>query len=403
MKCFLILKITVLMIILSNQSIFAQNQKSYPLWKDIDAGSHNVGFKVINWRDNTRSLTGNDEEISGEDRFFPIQISIWYPTNERWNCEKAMPFVDYFYLTEQKNDFKEPTKERKEKAFDIFYNFAKFGLKIDLDKAKLKETADKCTASIKDAKPVGRQKFPVILAGHDGGVWKGSTLNEFLASHGYVVVSTGLLSETSRMFSNEPQKALLRRVRTFEITRGLLNEIESADQTKIGLLGINADGMSVLLYQMKNKEAKAVVSIDGWEGKNNGSRYVSENLYFKPSDFKVPLLEFHQDEKTDREPLQLNMSIFNKLTDSDRFSFILNDFGHPHLTGNMIALPELNEQAVKQHEFWYNTVRKFLDAYVKKDDTAMKFIWNEDNRFGLDSSFFKRAERIKSSENNNRN
>ncbi len=377
------------------QSIFAQKQTSYPLWKGIEAGSFNVGFKTINWRDKTRNLAEVDKADNDKNGFFPIQISIWYPANGRWTCGKAMPFKEYFYLTEQKNDFKEPSQERKDKALDIFYSFAKFGLSVELNKAELKETADACTASIKDAKSI-KEKFPVILAGHDGGVWKGATLNEYLASHGYVVVSTGPLSSTFSMMSKEPQKALLRRVRTFEIIRELIKTIEFADDSKIGLLGLNSDGMSVLLYQMKNKEAKAVVSVDGWEGKNNGFRFVSENIYFKPSDFDVPYMEFQQDDDTDRASLQLNTSIFDKMTNSDRFSYVLKDFGHAYLTGNMIALPKLSERAIRQHKFWYQAVRNLFDAYVKQDDSALRYIWQEDKRFDLNTAFFDRAERIRS-------
>jgi len=272
-------------------------RNSYPLWKGIEAGSFNVGFRTIDWKDKTRSLADG-----GEDGFFPVQIAVWYPANERWTCEKAMPFKEYFYLTEQKNDFREPSPDRRDKALDIFYNFAKYGLSDELNEARLKETGGTCTAAIRGGKPFARE-FPVILAGHDGGLWKGATLNEYLASHGYVVVSTGLLSATSAMMSREPQKALARRVQTFELTAGLLDEIGFARRSEIGLLGINADGMSVLLYQMKNQAARAVVSIDGWEGKNNGFRFVSENEHFDPAAFDVPYLEFQQDEKTDREPL----------------------------------------------------------------------------------------------------
>lgn len=375
----------------------SRKQNSYPLWKIIKAGSYNVGFRTINWRDTTRSLTDSDKNDAQNTGFLPVQISVWYPTNARWSCAKSMPFKNYFYLAEQKNDFKELSQERKDKAMDIFYNFAKFGLSVELNSDQLKAIGDTCTASIKDADAI-RQKFPVVLAGHDGGVWKISTLSEYLASHGYVVVSTGFLSSTFSMMSKEPQKALMMRLRTFEVTKRLLETMEFADSSRIGLLGLNADGMSVLLYQMKNRQAKALVSIDGWEGKNGGSRYTSENIHFELAGLNTPYLEFQQDDNTDREHLQLNTSIFKQMTHSDRFSYVQKDFGHAYLTGNMIALPKLSEQAIEQHIFWYSAVLNFFDAYVKRVDSAHKYIWQQDKHLGFNPTLLKRAERIRSNE-----
>ncbi len=344
----------------------AQDTNTYPLWNGIESGEYNVGFRVIDYWDKSRNVVpkyGENGEVN-EDRFFPIQISVWYPTDQNWNADKGMPFKEYFYLTGAKNDFKRPAGETKEKAMDIFFNFTNYGAKIELTKEQLSEIGKESSAALKDAQP-NRETFPVIIAGHDGGVWKGTTLNEFLASHGFVVISTGLLSQSSSMIGSNPQAVLQRRIRTFELIRKMLPDFDFADESRIGLLGMNADGMTAILYQMKNGEADVVVNIDGWDGKNNGGCFVSNSIYFNPESFTIPFLEFHQHEETDREPLQLNKTIFGSLKSLDKSSYVITDFGHAYLTGNTIAVPNLDKSVVEKYQFMFSKILDVFNSNLK--------------------------------------
>ncbi len=355
----------------------ALGQEKYPLWQGIESGNYNVGFKIVKLIDSSRTTAPKHDESNNiqPSRFFPIQISIWYPTEEKWDRKGSLKFKDYFYATAQKNTFKNLSKEQQEEAMDIFFSFAKYGLDREFSLEEQEDIGNTETAAIPNAKPMS-QKFPVLMAGHDGGVWKMSTLSEYLASHGYVVISTGLLSKTSRMFSEDPQITINRRIRTFEIIRGMLNQFEFIDENQIGLLGLNADGISTLLYQMKNREAGAIANIDGWDGKNNGSDYIKHSIYFNPTNINVPFLEIHQHEVTVNESLQLNTSLFDSLTGVDRFSFVLKEFGHAYLTGNLIAIPDLPNMALEQHQFWYTSIKAFFDSYLKQDDNTNKYLWN---------------------------
>lgn len=366
----------------------SQSVTSYPLWNEIESGEYSVGFQVIHHWDKSRNSFPKYDE-SGElnkDRFFPVQISIWYPSVEPWDSVKAMSFAEYFYLTEQKNDFNPPPPERREKALDIFFNFATLGAGLDITKERISDIGTTPTSAMPDA-DAADGRFPVIIAGHDGGVWKGTTLNEYLASHGYVVISTGPLSQTFSMFSENPQAALQRRIRTFELVKDMTVQFDFIDDSKIGLLGLNADGMSAMLYQMKNGEADALVSIDGWEGKNNGYGMVSSSPYFDTENFKIPFIEFQQHEESGREPLQLNSSIFEALSSPSKQSFVLTDFGHAYLTGNLIAVPQLDEQKVEKYQFMFGSVLAFYDHHLK----GKEFLSEKSDK---PASFFQRAEII---------
>ncbi|SNT05192.1 hypothetical protein SAMN05421640_2174 [Ekhidna lutea] len=362
-------------------------QPTYSLWKNLEPGPYQVGFKTINYIDKSRSIPGG----LSDNRFFPIQISIWYPTTVQWSIDKALPFEHYFFKTAEKNDFNELNEQQKAQAMDIFFNYAKYGLSIEFTADEKQEIGSKPTAAMANVREAPGP-FPALLAGHDGGVWKMSTLCEYLASHGYVVISTGPLSGSNRLFRQNTQQVINRRIRTFEIVRGMLDDFPNINQSQIGLLGLNSDGISTLLYQMKNLTADAMVSIDGWEGKNNGYSYSSSSVYYEPANLKIPRMEFQQHESPENESLYVNTTIFDSLTNIDRYSYILNEFGHDYLTGNLFVLPQLDETIDQKHYFWYESVKSFFDAYLKEDKNALIDLWNRRNK---NDDFFIRNERIK--------
>jgi hypothetical protein len=388
MKMKPILSIPALVFLMLTYSPAAtQPMNSYPLWNGIESGEYSVGFKVINHWDRSRNRDAkyDEEGTLNNERFFPVQISVWYPAAEKWTEDSAMPFIEYFYITESKNDFSIPSDERKAQALDIFFNFTNHA-GVERTREELAEIGLEPTAVIYEASPA-EGKFPVIISGHDGGVWKNTTLNEYLASHGYVIISTGPLSETSSMIFGNPQAAIQRRIRTFEMIRGMLPSIEGADEHTIGLLGLNSDGMSAMLYQMKNVEADVLVNIDGWEGKNNGNGYVSSSPYFDAQNFTIPFMEFHQHEETDRESLQLNQTIFQALNSPEKQSYVLTGFGHAFLTGNTIAVPGLDDGITEKYEFMFHSILGFFNQYLK----GGKILYEKSDK---PDSFFQRAEII---------
>lgn len=337
----------------------AQETDPYPIWQGLEPGNYNVGFETIKYTDSSRAI--KDEEAS---RLYPVQISLWFPTKDVWNPEKALAFKEYFYLTSKKNDFEDLTKTEKDSSLNIYFNFIKYGLKKDITKADIEILGDKPSASIPLATKI-EKRFPVIIAGHDGGVWKMSTLCEYLASHGYVVISTGPPSATSRLYNTNPQKSIDHRIQTIDLIIAMLDEFNFVDKTKIGLLGLNSDGIPMLLHQMKNQKALGVVNIDGWEGKNNGDKIIRDSPHYSANQMSVPFMEFHQYENPSNQELHLNSTVFDDLKGIDKFSYVLKDFGHAFLTGNMLAYDGLKKEEIVKHHFWYSQILKFFNTYIK--------------------------------------
>ncbi len=343
-------------------------QSTYPLWKGLTPGPYQVGFTTTSyWRHASLSPGEDEKEREGDAEdspTLPVQVSIWYPSQADWSQEKALAFVHYFYLTEQKNDLKPLSEERKAGAMDIFKNFSRYGLKRELTPETIEEIRNSPTAAMPGALPADGP-FPVLLAGHDGGIWKMSTLCEYLASHGYVIISTGPVSPTYQLLRSDPGKAIRRRMEVYSRLEEVVDTMSFANPDHTGLLGLNFDGLTSLMYQMETGRAGAVASIDGWEGKNNGVAMIRAHFDF-PS-FSVPYLEIQQDESPENESLMLNNSVFDSLDSKDAYSLVIRDIGHSYLTGNLVVLPGLPRDIDQKNLFWYNAVRLFFDAHLTGD------------------------------------
>ena len=376
-------------------TVEAQTAPPYTQWKGLENGPYRVGFKLIEIFDSTRVLLtdSGQDSLQKKKSYFPIQMGVWYPSDQQWDVNKAMRFNRFFEMALRKNDFHELTPEEQDDALTIFYNFAKYGLSVELSDKELEAIGNTPTAAMENVEPAAGP-FPVLLAGHDGGIWKSTILKEYLASHGYVILSTGFLSDTYSILSGQPEKALNRRLMTFEYQRKRSTRLDFADTSRMGLIGMNADGMSALLYQMKTQRASALLSLDGWEGKNNGHSYVTSHPNYDTSGFQTAYMEFQQDEESGRESLQLNSAILENLRQSDRYSYVMNGFGHAHLTGNMMALPELDEQVAKQYRFLFRSALAFFDAYVIGDQDVRQKLRQSDRSSELGEGTFVRSIRL---------
>lgn len=94
-----------LCLILAGTSCYGQN--NYPLWKTIHPGNYNVGYKVVEYIDVSRTINPKYDEAGqiNPDRFLPIQISVWYPTGENWAGDSSLKFKDYFWFSLIIQDF----------------------------------------------------------------------------------------------------------------------------------------------------------------------------------------------------------------------------------------------------------------------------------------------------------
>lgn len=241
----------------------------------------------------------------------------------------------------------------------------------------IQQTLEARTASFQDARPAAG-RFPVVLAGGYT-LTAASVLCEYLASHGYVVMFASTSNEVATWQGSKPQQALTDRVRAFEYLTAEARTLPFADPAKLAVLAVNYDGMAVLLYQMQNMRASAVVSINGWEMVRPNNNQILTSPYLNRMKVRVPYLNFHWDQPN-APPTDL--ALVDSLKYSERFHFVVDRLDHLGLIGNPLAFPFGSAKRKAGHEYLARTVQSFLDRYIKGDSSAEQFLRNKPDANG---------------------
>ena len=162
-------------------------QPQPPVWGSLEPGPYTVGFQVVGTHDVTRA-DGAYPEAEGR----PVQLSIWYPAQP---AASPMHFATYAHVLTKQTDLDALTAEQKrqaERSLLVEMSRDRFYL---LKAGKIETLLQMPTRAFYEATPV-EDHFPLLLWGlrHTSAAGQ-SVMNEYLASHGYVVVApqyTGL-------------------------------------------------------------------------------------------------------------------------------------------------------------------------------------------------------------------
>ena len=122
-------------------------------------------------------------------------------------------------------------------------------------------------------------------------------LCEFLASYGYVVVTTPSQTRISGQMTDNSQavESAEEQIKDMEFAIRSLRKFDNIDFNNIALLGHSFGGRSILLLQMKNENVKCLVSLDGGLGLNTAIDDIKKSPEFNSEKMNVPLLHIYED------------------------------------------------------------------------------------------------------------
>jgi len=252
---------------------------------DLVYGPYEVGFESYKTYDNSRSYISGDDTISR-----PLLIHFWYPSQGKIKGH-ALNFKHYIDLIAQREDYGKPTSEIDNHSFYYvqgYSDYAKqnFGLDTSIQTGQVLDAPVYARSGI-PIQNIGSE-FPLIIYAPSNS--KVSVQNhlicEYLASHGFMILSVASAGPNSIQRENVTESTLAQ-VRDMEHILKYSEDSLYIKYTNLGLFGFSSGGSAITLFQMRNKEVDAVLSMDG---SMEYSYYlpVSQMEDFKPEKTNVP-------------------------------------------------------------------------------------------------------------------
>ena len=245
----------------------------------LDYGPYPVGFthKVIS--DPSRTYQ-KIYDYSTERIPRPISMSIWYPAREGTTATGPMKVLDYFRILKQEEEWEHLPDEQ---LLNWFY--------YQNTPSNQRHLEEKTRAFSKRAFADG--SFPVILyaPSFQASSVENFALCEYLASHGYLVISSPSRGSETRWFVKE-EKEMETQARDLEFLIAEALKYPVADASKMAAMGFSFGGLAGVLAQMRNDRIKALVSLDGTERYQES--ILKESPFFDYGKLDVPYIHMAQ-------------------------------------------------------------------------------------------------------------
>jgi tetratricopeptide (TPR) repeat protein len=357
-------------------------------------GPDAVGFRVVQQYDSTRSFRRVDAEgnlIPGE-RARPIQTLIWYPAQVA-PATKPMLYGRYLDLMATEDDFTLDAQQRADKlkavlaAGYIAKNYERERVQV--------------TRAFADARPQPGP-FPVVIYAPSlsGSAIENADLCEYLASYGYIVLASASMGQHSTSMTLDLQ-GIEAQVGDIEFLIGYLRAIPEADRAHIAVAGWSWGGMTNVFAAAQDARISALVSLDG------GFRYQSARMkegvttgLVDPNKLTVPLIYFSSQpytiEQLDQfKQLDTSYVFLNQLKYNDGYFVQTSEMIHPGFSSLFIRFREdqyFTDYTPAEFSRDYTWVAQytlqFLQAYLKSDVAALKFLKNDPEKNGVPRHLF---------------
>jgi len=259
-----------LLMFLSSCEERSEYKQTYPLGKDLEWGTYKVGFKSISEYDYSRS------SFLPKNPFRSVEFGLWYPAISKGEQEAA--YIDYLSIFEKKSPDSVRADYSGQKSF--------LG---KIDTSILSDNLSIITKAIHQAKPRD-EPFPLIVYSGKANdpIYGNTVLFEFLAGHGYVVLS--LPPKVPKVNPESMSVENLNDIR-FAINH-VKRELPHVDVSRMATVAYEIGGVSSVAWTNENANVKAHVSLQGAIGSFFGWSF-SKSLYHNNlRDIKASILHF---------------------------------------------------------------------------------------------------------------
>ncbi|RNL78152.1 alpha/beta hydrolase [Sinomicrobium pectinilyticum] len=380
------MKLTILQILVLFQANLIAAQTSLGEI-NLENGKYNVGFRHYTTADSTRTYS-RIFDYTNKKIVRPIPVSIWYPSEQNVVNSEPLRVLDYLEMLKEEEEWEHLPNEQ---ILNWFY--------YSNTPANQKHLVEQTTAYTKAEFAKG--KFPVIVyaPSYQASSIENFALCEYLASHGFVVVSGPSRGTETRWFSNNNAKEMETQARDVEFLMKEAGKFPITDYDKIAVMGFSFGGLSNIIVQNRNGNVKAIVSLDGTE------RYQYELLnqspFFAAQKIDVPYIHMAQKDipgivlKEDNINPELNtkFQLFDSLSRSKAYRLKFHNLTHSYFSTLGILFEKRDERQDKSDPEIMESYKwasiytlNFLNATLNKDKNALRFIENNPSDNGITNS-----------------
>ena len=351
---------------------------------DLNFGKYKVGFRHYTTVDSTRTYS-RIFDYSNKKILRPIPVSIWYPSEQKTGNKQPLKILDYFKILKEEEEWEYLPNEQ---VLNWFYYS-----NTPANQNHLKELT-KAYPAIEFA----TGNFPIIIytPSFQASSIENFALCEYLASHGYFVISSPSRGTETRWFSSNNAKEMETQARDVEFLIKVVGKYPMANYKKIAVVGFSFGGLANMLAQNRNEKIKAIISLDGTE--RYQYKLLKKSPFFDKINIDVPYIHMAQKEipekvlKEDNREAELNtkFELYDSITNSTVYRLKFHNLTHSHfstlgiLFGSRDKRQDKSDSEIMESYKWVSTYTlNFLNAYLGNDDKALSFIENKPSDNGL--------------------
>jgi dienelactone hydrolase len=350
-------------------------------------GPHAVGVKVIQQYDRTRVFKASVDLATGEpvqgERTRPVQAIVWYPAVR---CGKPVTYRDYLDTIALEDDFTRSAAEVRRMTDSLVKDNA--GTRRD---AVLREIAGPMHA-VRDARAESGS-YPVVIyaPSYSAPASENVDLCEYLASHGYIVLSSRSMGAHTRAMTID-HEGVEAQAGDISYLIAYAATLPQADTSRVAAVGFSWGGLANVVAAAKDLRIRALVSLDG--SVRSYPRFVDggkEALqYVTPARLAVPLMYVGARPRT-IEAMSPNMvadySLLNHMKYSDVYLVSMLPMRHADFSSFYLRMARdddfrdhardyTRDEIQLAHSWAARYTREFLDAYLKNDAASLAFMNN---------------------------
>ena len=348
-------------------------QDALPFYNE--PGAYGVGVRIVRQYDPSRTyVPAGAPAPKAAARGRPLQTLVWYPAKKGG---RTMRYDDYLKLLGWDDDF-DRTPEEQEKVLSAW-------LKIvtgHMPAAQLAAERRDPLWAVRDAEPL-RGSYPVIVyaPSMSSNTFENAEMMEFLASHGYIVITSPALGVAGRwqkpdLAHAEAQAADIRFLVDFA------RSLPGADMARVTAMGFSFGGLANILAAARDDRIKALVCLDGTVRYKNS--LMEAATYAVPEKLATPLLFIAQrpapfERLLDFKP-DLSGSFLRRMTNADVHLLTMYAMEHVHFGTSYLRLDPLEfdeytrDEVARAHSLSARYVLNFLNGTIKKDPAGLAYL-----------------------------